>query len=177
MHGAAYSRVVAQEASPSSFAELEIRMEPFGEFAPAGSVPMIKATRLVNSELHKLRAENAQAATSVDTAITRIPVAGGEPIRLDVPGAPATRQYRAVIPSAPDAPVVLWRPLEAADGAGEGVLVTTLIGRDQYDDYRRAEQFGVLDNPAVKVAAAESGSVVAGTVSSVVNADPGLSPD
>jgi hypothetical protein len=130
----------------------------------------IAVTGAVSGQLRELRAADAEKARAVDAAIMRIPSGDGDPVRIPVPGAPPDREYRAILPASRDAPVVIYRAMEPGEGDGEGWVVTTLIDRDEYEQYMRAERNGILDAPAVK----QVTEAVAGTVSSiVVNAVPG----
>ncbi len=122
----------------------------------------IQATRPMNAALRELREADPVKARAVDDAIKHIPL-GAEPVRIDVPGGPPDRQYLAMVPYGRGAPVVIYRRLEPDDGADGDWLVTTLIERDKYDEYQRAEQKGILDAPVVK----EMAMSVAGTVSAL----------
>ncbi len=78
------------------------------------------------------------------------------------------RELRAA--DAEKARVVDAAIMRIPSGDGEGFVVTTLIDRDEFEQYLRAERNGILDAPAVK----QVTEAVAGTVSSiVVNAVPG----
>ncbi len=117
-----------------------------------------------------MRAADPVTARSVDEAIKSIPFNEGVPVRIDVPGAPPSREYLAILPSRRDAPAVIYRSLEPSeDPDGGGWLVTTLIDRAEFGDYRHAELTGILDDPVVSQVAAS----VAGTVSSIVSGSIG----
>lgn len=131
----------------------------------------IRVASPVITELRNMRAADPGKARVVDEAIRQVPNGAGDPIRIDVQGAPPGREYRAIVPSAADAPVVIYRRLASHEGGDW--LVTTLIDRDKYDDYRRAERNGLLDNPVVNSATA-SATAAAETVASIlVNGVPG----
>jgi hypothetical protein len=117
---------------------------------PGRELPGIQVTRAVNSMLREMRAAEPRKAAAVDAAISSIPRDSGVPVRIDVPGAPPGREYKAVVPFELDVPVVIYRRLEPGDRADGDWLVTTLIDRDEFDDYQRAAMRGILDNPAVR---------------------------
>lgn len=122
-------------------------------------------TRPVAVAIRELRESDRRKAVAVDEAIRHIPDSG-EPLRIDVPGGPPDRQYFAIAPRRPDAPVVVYRELEPDEGSDGEWLVTTLIERDKYREYLRAEQHGLLDTPMVR----EVTTSVAGTVSAALTA-------
>jgi hypothetical protein len=138
--------------------------------APGAGTSGIRVTSPVNSHLREMRLADPQKARATDEAIRRIPEGAGDPIRIDVPDAPPGREYRAIVPNGNGAPVVIYRRLEPSDGVDGDWLVTTLIDRDKYGEYLRAEMSGLLDAPVVRDVATS----VAGTVSSIlVNSRPG----
>jgi hypothetical protein len=138
--------------------------------AVGSGVSGIRVASPVNVQLREMRMADPQKAQAVDDAIRHIPSGAGEPIQLDLPEAPPGRQYRAIVPHATDAPVVIYRSLEPSEHVDGNWLVTTLVGRDQYREYRRAEMNGLLDTPEVRDATAS----LLGTVSSIlVNSVPG----
>jgi hypothetical protein len=139
----------------------EGREQPDAASAP---VTRIRVTQAANTELREMRAAEPGMARAVEDAIGRIPHDEGVPIRIDVHGAPGSREYRAILPTQREAPAVIYRRLEPADGAGGGWLVTTLIDRDQLRSYQQAELTGILDNPVVS----ETAASVAGTLSPIV---------
>jgi hypothetical protein len=98
--------------------------------------------------MEKLRSMDRPEAATVTRTILRIPKAKGKPIQLDVPNDPADREYLALLPTNPEAPVVIYRR------DGDGWLVTALMDRDKYRAYRQAERTGLLDDPVVRFAAA-----------------------
>lgn len=129
----------------------------------------LQATRAVNSSLRELRAASPQKARAVQELIDSIPDIPSEPVRIEVPGAPKNREYLAAFPYERDAPVVIYRHLQPDDHAEGDWLVTALIDRNEYEEYRHAELRGIVDNPAVRHIA---GGLV-GTVATILNADPG----
>jgi hypothetical protein len=133
---------------------------------PGRELPGIRVTRAVNSMLREMRAAEPGKAKAVDAAISSIPRDSGVPVRIDVPGAPPGREYRAVVPFERDAPVVIYRRLEPGDRADGDWLVITLIDRDEFDDYQRAAMRGILDNPAVREITARLGRALATLISS-----------
>jgi hypothetical protein len=112
-----------------------------------------------------MRATDPRMAKMVDVAIRSIPSERGEPVRIDVPGLPPDREYRAIVPDTRSAPVVIYRRLRPDDSVDGDWLVTTLIDRDEYEEYLRAERRGIVDNPAVRHI---TGSV-AGSAATVYN--------
>lgn len=134
----------------------------------------ILVTSPVAAELRKLRQGDPENARAVDEAIAHVRYGAGDPVRIDVPDAPATREYRAIVPLSATAPVVIYRKLEPADHASGYGLVTTLLDRDEYTRYRHAEMSGLLDTPLVRDVATDVATSVTGTVSAaLVNAPPG----
>ena len=134
--------------------------------------PGIRVTRAVNEKLRAMRAANPQAARSVDNVISYLNLeATGEPVRLDIPGAPPDPEYRALVPARHDAPVVIYRPLRPEDGVDGRWLVTALINRDTYVAYRQAERQGILENPAVRQITEQIGGTIARTAPTTANAD------
>jgi hypothetical protein len=88
----------------------------------------VRLTVAVDEEIRAMTEAEAHAVWAV---IKRIGRANGD--RLDLPGAPPSKQYFALTPSDPKAPVVIYRPmLPEEDGDW---LVSSLIARDQYDAY------------------------------------------
>jgi hypothetical protein len=134
----------------------------------------ILVTSPVAAELRRLRQDDPAQARAVDEAIRHVRDGAGDPVRIDVPDAPSAREYRAIVPFSADAPVVIYRKLEPADGATGYGLVTTLLDRDQFTRYKRAEMSGLLDTPLVRDVATDVATSVTGTVSAaLVNAPPG----
>ena len=129
----------------------------------------LQVTRAVNSALRELRAASPQKARAVQELIEKIPHIPSEPVRIEVPGAPKNREYLAAFPYERDAPVVIYRHLQPDDRAEGDWLVTALIDRDEYEEYRHAEMRGILDNPAVRHITGR----LAGTVATIINADSG----
>jgi hypothetical protein len=116
-----------------------------------------------------MRASEPQKARMVDALIRRIPDEPGEPVRIEVPGAPPDRDYRAIVPPDLDVPVVIYRRLQSDDGVDGDWLVTTLIDRDVYEEYLQAERRGLLDNPTVR----QINGRLAGTIATISNAEQG----
>jgi hypothetical protein len=122
----------------------------------------------VSNELRTMRSADPRKASSVDAAIRSIPRSMGEPLRIPLPGTGA-RKYQAILPAESDAPAVVYRRLGPDEDVDGNWLVTALIDRNEYEEYRHAERRGIVDNPVVgKIAV-----TIAGTASSIVaNAMP-----
>jgi len=88
--------------------------------------------------LRKLPEDKVQA---VARAIDRIDVDQGR--RLKIPPSRSGNPFYAVVAPGKDAPIVIYRPLNANEG--KGFLVAAIINRDEYEGYIRADRKGVLD--------------------------------
>ena len=84
-------------------------------------------------------------ADAVARAIGTVSADPGTPIRIDLPGGPPGRVYKALAPADPEAPVVIYRR-----AAGGTWLVAALLDRDKYSLYRQAERANLLDDPAFR---------------------------
>jgi hypothetical protein len=120
---------------------------------PASDSPIaadVLVAQAVLDRLEALAATDPGQAASVAEAVQSVGRAKAVPIRIDLAGGPAGARYMALAPSDPDAPVVIYRQRipEADDGAGW--LVTSLVPRDEYQQYRQAERTGLLDDPIVR---------------------------
>jgi len=136
---------------------------------PNSGLSHIRVTKAVNAALRELRASAPQTAQVIDAAIKSIPDTRGEPVRVVGLEPQQERKYLAAVPPGYDAPVVIYRPLEPGEGPQGDWLVTALVNRDEYEEYRRAEMRGILDDPTVRVWSARLG----GTVATIINSDQG----
>lgn len=132
---------------------------PIDELSTASDVLVAQA---VLDRLEKLADANPEQAAAVAQAILTIGQAKAVPIRIDPPKAPPGTKYMALAPSDPDAPVIIYRQRNPKVDSGPGWLVTALLSRDEYQQYREAERTGLLDDPAFQallVAAAALGVI------------------
>jgi hypothetical protein len=97
-----------------------------------------------------------QDAAAVARAILKVPQRQSERIRLYVPGDPPGTEYFALMPASPQAPVVIYRG--HLPGESGKWLVTALMDRDSYRQYRHVADNAVVQGVAAVVAA---GTVVA----------------
>lgn len=86
-----------------------------------------------------------QQAAAVARAIASVGKDQGTPIRIDLPGGSRSRGYKALAPSDPEAPVVIYRR-----ATGGTWLVAALLDRDKYRLYRQAERANLLDDPVFR---------------------------
>jgi len=136
---------------------------------PNSGVSHIRVTRAVNAALRELRARAPRTALWIDALIKSIPDVRSETVRVVGPEPQQERQYLAAVPPDDDAPVVIFRPLEPDEGPPGDWLVSALVNRREYEEYRRAEMRGILDDPAVRQLSARLG----GTVATIINSEQG----
>lgn len=117
---------------------------------PAGELPTASGVLVAQAVLDRLgtlaKTDPEQAAV-VAKAIQSVGQAKAVPIRIDLAGGPAGAKYMALAPSDPDAPVIIFRERIPGVDGGAGWLVTSLLPRDEYQQYRQAESTGLLDDP------------------------------
>jgi hypothetical protein len=118
--------------------------------APIEDLPVasdVLVAQAVLDRLEKLADANPEQAAAVAEAILTVGEAKAVPIRIDLPNGPPGAKYMVLAPSDPDAPVIIYRPRIPAVDGGPGWLVTALLPRDEYQQYREAERTGLLDDP------------------------------
>jgi hypothetical protein len=128
---------------------------------PDSGAPQIRVTRSVNVALRELRATAPRAAREVDDLIKNIPDIPSERVRIVGPEPRQDREYQAAVPRSFEAPVIIYRPLLPSEDPQGDWLVTTLIDRKEYEEYRRAEVRGYLDDPLVRDVSNQVGGKVA----------------
>ena len=131
---------------------------------PDSGASQIRVTRSVNVALRELRVAAPRAAREVDDLIKNIPDIPSEPVRIVGSEPQQDREYQAAVPRSFEAPVIIYRPLQPGEGAQGDWLVTTLINRKEYEEYRQAEARGYLDNPWVRDVSAQVGGKVAAII-------------
>jgi hypothetical protein len=134
--------------------------------SPDPGLSHISVTRAANAALRELRASAPQKAQLVDDLIKNIPNVRSEPVRIVGPESQQRRVYRAAIPPSSEAPVVIYRSLEPDESPQAEWLVTALVDRTQYEDYRQAEMRGILDNPWIAPAIGRLGNLLADAIRS-----------
>lgn len=113
--------------------------EPIGQSQRRGDVEVAETV------VRRMEDLDPHQAEAVARAIAAVSEDRGRPIRIDLPGGPANRVYKALAPSDPEAPVVIYR-----QAAGGTWLVAALLDRDKYRAYREAEQSNLLDDPTFR---------------------------
>jgi hypothetical protein len=107
-------------------------------------------------------------ATSVARAIQSIGTGKGIPIRLAVPGVPFGTRHYAIVPDDDRAPVVTYRNMTVLEPGSW--RVTSLMTRAAYDEYREAENSGILNDDTIKALLIIGGVIVAAyAISTIVN--------
>jgi hypothetical protein len=97
--------------------------------------------RVANPVITTLRGEqNREVAATVLRTIRKIGQIHDEPLDLGPAG-----QFRAITPPG-DAPVVVYRQMTRDEG--HGYLVTGLVDRRSYQNYKLAQEQGLLDTDA-----------------------------
>ena len=118
--------------------------------APIDDTPVtsdVLVAQAVLDRLEMLAEANPEQAATVAHAILTVGQAKAAPIRIDLPNGPSGSKYMALAPSNPDAPVIIYRRRVPEVDGGSGWLVTALLPREEYQQYREAERTGLLDDP------------------------------
>lgn len=106
----------------------------------------VLVARTVIDQMHEL--PPSQAAT-VARAIQAIGQVQGEPISINLTDLPPDTKHYALTPDDDQAPIIIYRSIPPGERHAKW-RVTTLMNRDDYNEYRQAERRGLLDDPVVK---------------------------
>jgi hypothetical protein len=128
-----------------------------GDPAPEPASAVVVAKTVIE-QMHKL--PPSQAA-SVARAIRAIGHDKGQPIRIEAEGVPPGTSHFALAPDDDEAPIVIYRTVPPSSGSKW--RVTTLMGRDDFREYREAERRGLLDDPRVKTII-QAAAIIAGGI-------------
>jgi hypothetical protein len=90
-------------------------------------------------------------AAAVARTIQHLAERRGVPLRISATG-PRGENYLVVTPDTDHAPAIIYR--EMSPGEDGSYLVAAVVDRDTFREYQRAEQQGLLDDPAVQALAA-----------------------
>lgn len=115
--------------------------------SPLPTTPDVLVAQAVLDRLEALATTGPEQAAAVAQGIQSVGQAKAVPIRIELAGGPAGAKYMALAPSDPDAPVIIYRQRIPGVDGGAGWLVTSLLPRDEYQQYRQAERTGLLDDP------------------------------